>query len=361
MKAKSLFGNLTLVQAILALMVIGHHAIGLSGASAPVWMEWLFGSDGITLGGLAVHAFMVLSGYMLAVSSAAGPNWFEDACAFIVKRLTRIFPVVLFGTLVAVFVVGPLFTRMVCMEHYFSNMGTWIYFQNALLFVRPPTALPGVFDENAFPSVVNGVMWMIPWLMWFYTLMTVCIILRVVHNRVFVGILYLASLTYCANLDSVDRSAMFCGIWLHDGIRLLPFFVSGWLAAICRTEIRLDVRTALAILLLMPFWFRSPCATVACSTFGSYALLSLTFETRPTWISLHLPPISFGLFIFGFMVQQSLVCLWGGRMDPLLNFILATVITVPLALLSQKTVERGAGVLRQWILGALEKNKHECH
>lgn len=355
MNSSERVGNLTLVQIALALGVLAHHAVGLQGAlQKPIWAIWLSCLCGrLTIGDLAVQAFMVLSGYMLCLSYTEGSGRFKDALAFMIKRLLRIFPVVFFATLVAVFVVGPIFTRMDRLEYYFSNMGTWIYLQNLLLFVRPPVALPGVFDGNAFRSVVNGGVWMIPWLMWFYVVMMIAIILKSAKSFVFVGLVYLVSLVGCANLDSVDKTAMFCGIWLHDGIRLFPFFMSGWFAAICRDRICMDVRVALVIVASLPFWLRSPSALVACATLGSYALVSLTFSTRRTWLNDRLPPISFGLFIYGFMVQQSLIDLSGGVMDPTANFAFGTILTIPLALVSCQTVERGSRFLRRQLLGII--------
>jgi hypothetical protein len=143
--------------------------------------------------------------------------------------------------MLAIFVVGPIFTEIKNLSYYFGDWGTWIYLEHLLLFVRPPTALPGVFEGNIYPRVVNGVFWMVPWLMWCYVLFGVALLFK------------------------KHRNMWFCFFTK----RLLPYD--------------------------------------------------------------RFPRIHWEIFLLGFMVQQGLTALYGGKMNHWLNFFLAAAITTPLA------------------------------
>ena len=72
------------------------------------------------------------------------------------------------------------------------------------------------------------------------------------------------------------------------------------------------------------------------------------------WLSCLCGRLTIGdLAVQAFMVQQSLIDLSGGVMDPTANFAFGTILTIPLALVSWQTVERGSRFLRRQLLGII--------
>ena len=341
-------GNLTLIQLTLAVAVMLHHAIRL-GSGEPVFaLHVFFGGEGANLGTFSVNAFFVLSGYMLYRSAEKDDGGIGSFCGYSAKRLSRIFPGVLLSTLMAIFVIGPIFTTQK-LSWYFESQGTWTYLQNLLLFVRPPTALPGVFDGNLFPSVVNGVSWMIPWLMWCYVLFGVALLLKMHGNAWLVGMLTMAALYGAEMAHDISPTAMFCGIFVHTGLGPVAHFVIGWALCLFRDRIRFDWRVALALFATLPLWFRSDASALMGVLILGYGVCTFCFFTGELPIVGRLPRIHFEIFLTGFMVQQGFVSLHGGKMGHWLNFSESLAVTIPLAFAMHAAVVP----LSQWIRGRL--------
>lgn len=109
------------------------------------------------LGHLALLALFAMSGFQIADSWLSEPSWWR----FAYKRVLRIWPPLLFVTMLSAFVLGPLVTTK-SQADYWSSPITWAYVvDNAgLVHLRHP--LPGVFWTNPYPYSVNGSLWTLP-------------------------------------------------------------------------------------------------------------------------------------------------------------------------------------------------------
>ena len=351
-------GNLTLVQLLLSIGIVLFHCYILgSSASAPVrWHRFFFGSRGESLGTICVNGFLVLSGYMLSHSTRfAGSGGFRDAGVFAAKRLIRIFPGIVFVSLIAVFAVGPAFTTQ-GIRDYFGSSATWDYLVKSLnLFGRPPLALPGVFDGNAFKQIVNGSLWMIPWLMWCYVLFAVALLFRFHKNRMFVALLWVMALYGCTIEHDINQAAMFCGLWAHDGLRLLGSFTTGWALYVFRDRILLDGRFALAMLALTPLWLDSDAHAPASCLLSGYVLCVFCFHAPSLPCTRRLPRIHWEIYLLAFMVQQCVTAVHGGEMSPIRNFLYSMALTIPLAMVLHLLVNWTSKSLRNHLLPVLER------
>src|SRR5690606_940919 len=81
--------------------------------------------------------------------------------------------------------------------------------------------------------------------------------------------------------------------------------------------------------------------TVASFLLLPYAVLALAFAKDPAFAGFsRFGDYSYGIYLWGFPVQQLLIMLWGGPMHPLLNFALALPISLGVAALSWHGVEK---------------------
>jgi peptidoglycan/LPS O-acetylase OafA/YrhL len=136
-----------LLRLLAALSVIAFHASVLAGRQ-----PWSMGE--INLGYLGVGAFFVISGYLVTDSRLRSGS----LQAFLARRLLRIGPGLIASLLVVAFIVGPLASALP-LDQYIRNKAVYLYVaKNALLY---PAAygLPGLFEHNVAPGVVNGSLW----------------------------------------------------------------------------------------------------------------------------------------------------------------------------------------------------------
>lgn len=339
--------NLVLLLASLLVVLFHSYALG-DYADDPVS---LFTNDGCTMANVALFIFMFMSGFLVCDSypdnHAGILSWLE----FWVKRVTRLWPGIASVTLLAVFALGPAVTIM-NVKDYWRESSTWSYLGNLKLFSLQ-AALPGVFDSNLHPKVVNGSLWMIAWQMWFYVLISVFGLLRMNKNKVGVSVLFAVVVLVCFAVPDLIRGSVWLGLYPEQGFPLLFFFVTGWMFNVLQDRIVFDRRVAWGGAVVLPFALRWPCADIALACLGGYVLLTfLSRGSAHTCIS-RLPPLSYGIFIFAFPIQQLLVFWCGGRMYHWTNFIVSLAIAIPLAWAELATVERFGGWMRGRLLGAL--------
>ena len=146
--------NFNLLRLIGASLVIFGHSYAAYGPQGS--RDWINAHVPIlSAGQLGVQIFFVISGFLVSQSFVNRPHVYE----FLVARVLRIFPgliVALAGTVL----LGAWVTTLP-VSQYVSDGRVWDYFlRNAMLDLR--WELPGVFENNSFPRVVNGSLWTLP-------------------------------------------------------------------------------------------------------------------------------------------------------------------------------------------------------
>ncbi len=344
----SKMSNLTLVQCLAALLVVFSHSYPLGERLTDPLTR--YSHKGVSFGALAVAVFMIFSGYNVAQSFVECP-WRARLRAlyeFSVKRILRIWPTIFFTVALSVLVIGPMMTTLELSE-YFSSDG-WLRYCETLSLFTYRRSLPGCFATNVFKDSVNGSLWIIPWQMWCYVLLALVGVLGFHKSGRFVICLWLVAWCLCIDKAELLHNVHWVGgASLEQGIRIIGFFLSGWVWRLFEDRIKLDGRVALACGASLLILIRTPVCDLALATIGCYLLMYLVFA-HPLGFFARLPPVSFGIFVMSFPVQQCLVACHGGRMNHLANFFWASAIVIPVAFVEYFTIERSARAARSFLL-----------
>jgi peptidoglycan/LPS O-acetylase OafA/YrhL len=327
--------NLDLLRLIAASAVIYGHAPAITGQKMFDVGAWLFEGHDYS-GSFAVKFFFFASGLVVTNSLRQRPSFLR----WIAARILRIYPAFLVVLALSVLVVGPAFTSR-SLPDYFGDQRTWTYFEDsALSLVRGSGMqwyLPGVFEDHA-NKAINGSLWTLPSEFYCYGAVLVAGLVGAIFSRVpgtvAMVAFALAALLWPATIGIVPTS----GQEQH----LLPCFVVGMLAALWSDRILLDGRIAAGVLLLALIMRLSKAdffQAAYCMVFF-YAALVLSVwppfaRLRPRY------DISYGVYLYGFVVQQILVEMMPGLPNAML-IIIALCLCYALGTLSWLLIERPA-------------------
>lgn len=131
-----------------ALLVIWSHQYALMGLPTPLILANEPGAIGVVL-------FFAISGYLVSQSWVADPS----VPRFAMRRALRIWPALVVVVLLSILVLGPLVTQLP-LKDYFAHAATRQHLLNLVLDIHP--GLPGVFAGSPHPGSVNGPLWTIP-------------------------------------------------------------------------------------------------------------------------------------------------------------------------------------------------------
>ncbi len=290
-----------------------------------------------TLGFFGVAVFFILSGWLISVS------WMRDPKPgrFLLKRCLRIFPALAVVILGSAFILGPTFTSL-SLKEYFSSPLTWTYLLNIPLWIHHQ--LPGVFENNPYPQAINGSLWTLPVEFGLYLSVLFAGLLGIFRNWQFP---YLALLTLCALsiLGFIPH-----GSYFETAYECLILF---WWGIAFGFERSADIRSAPKLrsllfvsLILLAFGLKSIEFPLLLTI--AFALIWLASKTGFGGRAIkRLGDLSYGMYIFAFLVQQSLIAWMGPQALPFWGyFTLSLLITFLLSLLSWHLIEKRALLLK---------------
>jgi peptidoglycan/LPS O-acetylase OafA/YrhL len=337
MLKKNSFNLLRLIAATAVIFAHSQTLIGQTGFR-------IMGSD---MGTWGVNTFFVISGFLL--SGTRNFDW-----RYFWRRFLRIFPGLCVVILLSAFIIGPLVTTLSLYE-YFNNPLTWKYLRPITIF-KASSSLPGVFTNNPFPNVINGSLWMITILLIMYIILFIYgkfVFFKkkryiILISYVAVGLLVLIKPTiplpvFIPKITGVSAD-WFLSLF-SNFCRLYLYYFAGVLLALYKHVFKLDWRA------LIPLFFITVVAYLlnineAMYIIFPYTVIVIALIENDKLNSLGAKrDISYGLFIYAFPIQQTIVH-YIPRISFLGMFLLSAIITALLATLSWKYVENPAQKLK---------------
>ena len=331
--------NFTLIRLALALAVVISHAFSVT--TGRVADEPLAGLTGFTLGEHAVNGFFAISGFLVTMSFDRR-GWRDYA----ISRALRIAPGLIAATLLVALLLGTMLTTLSPTD-YWGSPELRRFIGATLSSLKSNIALPGVFADNPFRFPM-GTVWTLKYEILCYAGVLALGLAGLLRSRVFALALVAGLALALAGLDLLRPEAP---KGLETAIRLPLIFALGGALYVWRSRARLSGLLALALAIA---------AGLAAGTFLYKTLLFAASAYGVIWLALSpalarfaVEPradLSYGVYLYGWPVQQSLHALWPGASAAAL-LVPALAITLSVAALSWFLIEKPALGLKARALG----------
>jgi peptidoglycan/LPS O-acetylase OafA/YrhL len=329
--------NFDALRLIAAISVIFSHSFLIAeGTQNREWLILLTGNQCI-LGLTGVFIFFAISGFLVTQSFEQTANPLH----YLAKRALRIFPGLFVATLVSAFVLGPLVTTLP-LGGYLSRPEPYEYVLGNTLLDQTVHELPGVsFVDNPVGLEINGSLWTLRLEFTMYLMVLALGLLRLLTVRV--ALLLLAFGVACLRFEMLyplEKWGWFFQLLSGWGW-LVGFFATGMAVYRLRHTRIFDDRIALLALAgligSVPLRQFIPLFPV----FGCYLALWLALNPRlPVIPAARLGDLSYGLYIYGWPVEEAVMWLSGGHAAWWQVFLVALPVTTAIAFLSWHLVER---------------------
>ena len=330
--------NFDIIRLFAAALVLFSHSYPLTGN--PEFFSRIIRH--VTGGGLAVAVFFAISGFLVTRSAQIHPIG-----QYVMSRALRIFPALAVVALFQTFVLGLIFTSLPVAE-YLSNGRSWSHLWNATAFWLHYD-LPGIFPDNP-NRTVNGSLWTLPLETFCYIVLPFLALVGLLRKGTawLVGVAvvggYLVAVYWFglngANLGPLVTKAVRLYNILHNG----SFFTVGAMLWVYRDELPLSWGYGFLALVLATIGLGTPVGALGFVLAVSYGSMLLAFRTP----MVKLPgDISYGLYLYAYPMQQTIIALFGAGIGATMVSALALPLAVALAAISWVWIERPALQLRK--------------
>lgn len=293
--------------------------------------EWFLVASGgqVTGGSIAVDGFFIVSGFLVMQSWLARPL----VRVYAAKRLLRIVPALVVALALTSLVLQPI-VRGAGAWMYLRSAAPWAHF--ASVFVPSLTVTPGAFPGNPQPHVLNASLWSLRYEMLCYAILAVVGLVGMQRWQVVVPALFGTSTLVAIALAGQGSTI---AVAAHQ----LACFAAGMWFYLARAAVPCDRRLALLAAVVLVLTTLTRGIRVFFPVAGGYLLLLAAVSSR---LALHdfgrRGDFSYGLFLYGFPVEQTIRWIVGPRL-PFVPFVaLAFVATLAVAVVSWRVVEQPA-------------------
>lgn len=325
--------SLNALRLFLAASVIVSHAWPLGG----------FGQDPVVgdrnVGRWAVAGFFAVSGFLITRSRDR-----SDLAPYLWRRVLRIYPGFVVALLAVAFVFAP-FAAFIGPGHYDVNAAVSFLTRNLALDIHQ-WGIGNTLAHTPYPGAWNGALWTLYYE--FLCYLAVGLLVTLLPRRVLPASMLVVFVGVSVGRLLLSTDVLQAGSSLSVLGELSPFFAAG--AVIYLFDSALPVSRWLAL--------TSGLLVVGAAVGGLDAtVVALPLAYLCLWLGITLPfpnlgrrtDLSYGLYIYGFPIQQTLAVL-GLTSLGLVPFIgLSLAATVPAALLSWLVVEKPAQRLNKLV------------
>jgi peptidoglycan/LPS O-acetylase OafA/YrhL len=328
--------NFDFLRLLFASLVIITHSYILSGLTAGDWL-YRVSNKQLSFSDIGVKGFFIISGFLIFQSLERSDSLID----YYWKRVLRLFPALAVVLLLTILLAPFVYQNSL---PYIQNKAMWTYVPNNLVLYRTQYAISGVFDNNKYRWTINGSLWTIPYEFTMYVLLSFLFFFR--KNAVFVKSLLIGafSLLVVGNIFFFEQlgkhNFILAGKWLLD---LGAFFLAGSVLAslgIARKKyfyFFAIIAGAVVLISLKDNYFDQ-------CKFFTLPIIIIFFGLRSTLvlnaIGDKVGDLSYGIYIYAFPVQQTLVYYF--NLDCLQLFFYSLIISAGFAYLSWHLIEAKA-------------------
>jgi peptidoglycan/LPS O-acetylase OafA/YrhL len=317
-----------------ATLVILTHSYGLLGINNDLFSTL---NGYMSLGGLGVAIFFLISGYLICKSWENKP----EPINYFWKRSLHIIPGLVGASLFTVFVIGLLVTN-ISKINYLTSIDTWTYFFRVIgifSMFKMSDSLPGVFTNNIYPIAVNGSLWTLPIEATMYVILFLIGFIGLLKKKSIIPI----SIASMVLLYIFSSYTPILSNYLMSFLNLATYFFIGIVFYIYREHIRFDYKIAVFLLSIWLISFKSPLYQYISYITISYIVFYIAFLKidKLNNFGAH-GDFSYGLYIYGCPIQQTIVYVSNGNLTIISMFSLSMILTFVMAFLSWHLIENKA-------------------
>ncbi|WP_392887982.1 acyltransferase family protein [Eubacterium limosum] len=321
--------NLDVIRFIAALLVIFSHAFPISQGEKSADFLARFTNGSLGLGALAVSIFFVYGGFLICKSVMR----LEKSSKFFYARIVRIFPPLIFMVLIVTFIFGPFISNMGVVE-YFKDTETYKYLLNCLLI--PVHNLPGVFDNNIYKNVVNGALWTLPIEFVCYIICFFAYKFKILTKKHYFWILIFIFTSSIVLFCILPLPQFYISI-----LRAMILFFLGVGYYLYQDKIVLNIKIAVVSCFFIILGRFIGLFDLIFVMLFPYIMFVIGYGTKRKFSNFASHgEFSYGIYLWGWPVQQAICQFFGGKMNPYINAILAMIIALALGIITYFLVDK---------------------
>lgn len=326
--------NFDFLRLIFALCVIISHSYTLTGAAETDWLYTLTKGQ-VFFSYIGVRGFFIISGYLIYQSLLRSKTFY----IFYWHRILRIFPGLI--VVLALTVILGYFVYAGDFHSYITNSSVWTYFPNNIKLFRLQGTIQGIFETNPYKDDINGSIWTLGFEFICYVMISFLFFIKRGHLLI---LSLICAFFYISNIFFFDTfSKISFIIYAKDLIDFGLFFFAGALLAVIKIE-KLKQRNILmyaSFLLLFISLFAGVFKIVHLFAMPFTVILFGISATKfISGISKKIGDMSYGIYIYAFAVQQTLVHFF--RIEEFALTIYASLISIVIGYLSWHLIEKQA-------------------
>lgn len=291
-------------------------------------------------GSWGVAVFFTISGFLVARSWAADPQLGR----FAARRMLRVWPALAVSIAITALLLGPALSSLP-LRDYLRDPLVPRFFK--ALYFDFQSNLPMQFEGSKLPALINASLWTITIEMACYAGLAIAGMLGMFKPRLLLPVAWLVIILAYAGYE--PRGAHFERIFGWEGMSKLTFeyclfFVGGasyHLLGLEQPQQRWKAAVACLVLCVVAWW----CSRYFLALLLAMPFMLLAFGQSSTPLLRHAAgwgDLSYGMYIYAFPVQQTLVHFNQGRVHWIVMLLASMLVTAGLALLSWHLVEKRA-------------------
>jgi peptidoglycan/LPS O-acetylase OafA/YrhL len=316
------------IRVYLSITIMALHSLTLAKGAAfyiatPSWVHALALS--------LLPAFFGLGGFLVTGSGIR----VNSVKKFVWHRFLRIFPALALEVFLSAIFLGAIFTTL-DLRDYFSSSEFWIYFKNILGIIN--FNLPGVFLDNPFPRTVNGNLWTLRPDYYGYLILTCLMLFGIFRRRILYFYFLLTGMAISLALDFTTHVGS--PSFVPKDSALVFSFLFGSLLYLKSDFVPWRFDIFLFSLMFYILFGQHSGVSYLSSAFVVYAIVYIGMIEIPMPTFLKTGDYSYGIYLYGFPIQQALVAYFLWTREWYILFPISCAFAMGLSVISWHFIEK---------------------
>ncbi|WP_313373531.1 acyltransferase [Chishuiella sp.] len=325
--------NLNILRLIFASSVIISHSYPLTN-NIEIFQKLT--NEQVDLGRLSVEIFFIISGYLIFKSL----NFSKSIISYLWKRILRLFPalivMLIFTTIIVIFVNTS--------KNIFLQNDFYSYIPNNLSLYRVQYNINGVFENNLYSKTINGSLWTLYYEFTMYLIIIPFIVIKSKKWNLIILIIIFLLLSFFHLFKPNFFHGIFKILELNslEFYRLSLYFIAGSILSLLNLNKIKNNRIIylLISILILSLYFNIYKFTSIFLLPFIVIIIGLSFNKKTWKFTEKIGDLSYGIYIYGFLIQQTLMNYF--NLNHIELSLYSMFFTVILAYLSWHLIEKKA-------------------